>query len=430
MFFLNNFQQLLEKALQEGDGDGHYARIAQGILDKLTRYYATKISQNEFFYERMIEELSKDPIPAVPARIFSQLILILLKTQNSVIHLYLSKKPQFFSLLIKSIKQEPVYDVLYSLAIDPSAQISSFFEDINACDCLFESLSETDEIFNSRVLSIISSIISNANPDSSLISQIVTDEKISKIFDIALHSAYSESSYWAFSLIFELCSQMDDVSYGSDDICEEDMICTPVYEYAINHLEDICHFICGPLPFLSKHEKAIELLVLFLRASEENPEPFIYDTMQILLDRFFELKIHSIFHVSFYGLFSALMQNRSANILIEKLDMKHRIVTEYSKKDQIKDANYWGYLFSFTEHIIDIEGAPSEDENNEWKQFYDDVYYQYFDTIHKEFGGPLPSFFSDSDFDDDPNNIFIQISNLGDGGNEIEEEEYYEEDDF
>ena len=402
-YFMENFSQLLDIVIDLAT-DIRLMRCTQGILEKLARYFSAKISENEYFYNKLQERLDDGTTRTDTLKVFAQLIMIMIKNQNSNVNCNLYSKKEIIQKLFMKIEIESIYDIVWNLSNDSNEMISSFMEDLNATDMYFRMIEneEPDLILLAKILCIITIMVINARSNSCLIFEIINkDERVEKIFNWALNATDNEISYWAFSLIIEICSKADDDSYS--DYCEEDFESQKFYEYAFSNLSKICKFITSSSTFCSRHQKALELVVLFLRSSEEEPKNFIIETAKILFDRFFELKVNSNFHFAFYDLFTALMQNQSWNLLVKEIDFQNRIVQQFNKRDEIKNANYWGFLYKIAEIIIENDSLTNSNEkNSEWKNFRLNQFNNMKNIIEKEYGGPLPRpFFSDSDFDFD-----------------------------
>lgn len=379
-FLFDHLDELIDLAVQESSE----SKISRSVLFDLAYQYAVNISESSAFHKKMNTLLALKNIPRPTIICLSRIILTLGKSENYSILTNLSENQFFFPKFCALIEFNSVYETLLTLATNDHHSIITFFEDLNAALVIFNLAEQSQPSSQCKYFLILAEIISKADKDSSLIHSIKDSAHIPTIFEFCIHGQTSQVQYAAFSLFINICiknSQEPD-SYSSED---EVIVSNAGIDFALEHIEDVCKYVSMMQVFEPCTEKAIELLILLLKTKKEITEPFIYESVNHLLDKFFDNHYQSKLHISCLNLVTAVCLTSSS---VSNLNLKKRLKDAYQTIHYDHTSSFWGFIFRFAEIILDLD-ENDDDEDEQWNSFVEE-YTVYKHIINNNYGGDLP----------------------------------------
>ena len=300
----------------------------------------------------------------------------------------------------------PIILLIQYLTSQRELNILTFLNNNNLINLILQNINNNYKLSNNLIF--LQNYIESSDPNSFSLKLIQNNEFLNKIFNIGLESNIEIISSLSFKIILNLCSL-------SDDIEEENN--SPflfVLDFIYLNLSLIINYILNQKPFLESKRKLIEIITGLILFKQEVPNN-IYNLVEFLFNQMFLNPYHTFLHKSFLILFEAIESiTHDIEILANNCNMRERIINVFNNKKNI-NASYWIYLISICDYL-------SLTNDNNWKNFINNIINPLNNITKLNYGGPLPKeniFESDNDSDEfilqnnsnEPLNIKGQIPN-------------------
>ena len=319
-----------------------------------------------------------DELTTTSAAVFSRILQFIIQASNCAVLDRFPERESLFGKLLRHIKFSSVTDLLVFMTEDRRKGMITFLEDNNITDVLLQSICD-DPLVNEKIFLFMANVVSFVEFDSVLLSPFERPETMTMIFDMAMNSCPHVSSK-VFNLLFEVAAQCDSE--------EEDPLYVTVFKFLLAKVPEICDFVLRDTPFLEVKTSAMELINMVVIPPSELPQ-CVVDLCEKLFDMVFTNPANTFLHSAFLSLFDTItMDPARATELVEKAQMRKKIVEAYKKKGEVF-ASYWGMLYTLATKISS-KFDNEEQTDEEWREFVADTLEHTKEVIDRDYGGPVP----------------------------------------
>ncbi|KAK8896079.1 hypothetical protein M9Y10_013969 [Tritrichomonas musculus] len=387
-YLVPNIQEIIDIVLGDKKESELVSSMCMYFMTNQSPSFTAQFSNNPLFLMRLSNCLTKENNANSKSLIsFSRILEFLVKVSNGFV---LKMYPDKFNLLprlLTHINDFSVYSLLCEITDHGHKVTLEYLESINASKMIFESLGE-NTFLNGRILTLLTNIISSGIPGSPLVTYLVDEEHLNKIFELALSENQQVSSQ-SFKLLLEIYGLCDEELDDEDD---DETDAYRISTFIMSKIPDMCDFIGSNKPYCAGKTVCNELLVSAIATCEKIPSK-VYSLLKSLFPKMFGQPTTSSLHCLFLKLFNAVA-DRDEDFL-SKFDVRHQIVSQFQKKD-LTLAAYWGHLYSITSRILESK-VHYPNECPGWNDFLINTYLKMKKIMIKQYGGPLPRDNDDSD---------------------------------
>ncbi|OHT07801.1 hypothetical protein TRFO_23831 [Tritrichomonas foetus] len=404
-YLIAHLQEVIDIALGDKKADNDaVAALCMFFLTNQSPSFTAQFSNNPLFLMRLSKYITDDSLTERGLISFARILEFLVKVSNGFVLKMFPNRDKLIPMLLRHIKNFSIYSLLCEITDHGHKVTLEYLESINASKLIFEALGN-DTFLNGRILTLLTNIISSGLPGSPLVTFLVDEKQLNKIFTFAMSDNQRVSSQ-SFKLLLEITGLCDEDLEDSDD---EDSDAHRIFTYIVSKMPEICDFIGSPKPFCAAKSVANDLLVSVISTCEKIPEK-VYKLLDSLFPRFFEQPTRSSLHCLYVKLLNAVV-DRDDDYFV-KYDLRPQIVSAFEKKDKILAA-YWGHLHKITQRIIDSKCHFKKDCPG-WNDYLNGRFQTMKKVMSAGYGGPVPkeslSGSSSDDLDFKPPSKFYLMS--------------------
>lgn len=422
-FLFNNLFEMLDIVL--GQSEQTYSQsVCQTCLFFLSNpcpAFSTRLQNNLPYLNKLNDFISKSEPSADGLISFSRIIESLIKSTNGFILNNFPEKNDFLPKLLKYIDNSAIFCLLHFITDIGYQNVLEFLDAVKATELLISMLSEDDQL-TEKILVLLTNIVCSGFALSNMVSYLIQLDQLEIIFNYCINSPFKKVQSSAFNLLLELCGLCDDDCDNSE---EEDAF-IQVFSFIVDKVPQICEFVHQEKTFTSSETRACDLIVGALTAMNDAPD-CVFNLVCFLYEKMFSYPNHSILHLSFYSLFTSIVE-KDATIL-QRFDFQSPLTNKFNHKDEIS-ANYWGVLFKMTHAILATK--HTNEESPEWNNYIESIFQPMDKVIKTDYGGSFPNDSEEEEFDSEE--LFSNSRLIGNGidinyGNDDsdEEDEFFEE---
>lgn len=404
-YLIQHTQEIIDIVLGDKKETELVSSLCMYFMTNQSPTFTAQFSNNPLFLIRLSNCLNDEKTNSKSLISFSRILEFLVKVSNGFV---LKMYPDKFNLipkLLAHINDFSVYSLLCEITDHGHKVTLEYLESINASKMIFESLG-TDTFLNGRVLTLLTNIISSGLPGSPLVTYLVDEDRLNKIFDLAL-SENQQVSKQSFKLLLEIYGLCDD---DLDDDEDDESDSYRISHFIMSKMPVMCDFIGSDKPFCAGKSVCNDLLVNIIATCEKVPDK-VYNLLDQLFPKIFDQPTRSSLHCLYLKLFNAVI-DRDEDFLMQ-FDIRQPIVDHFQKKDDSLAA-YWGHLYTMTSRILESKiHYPNECPG--WNDYLSHTYLQMKKIMSNSYGGPLPrdndsSDMSSSDIEFKPPSKFYLMS--------------------